>query len=110
MAKIRAGTGGPAPRDPWGAPPPRPPPVALAGPQRQLRDALGVALGFLVAQVQGARPSFESGVVGHRKLHVGLLQVADQGRVVDRDRGLAGERVEERLPLVIGIPPRAVEE
>ena len=50
--------------------------------QGQAGDALAVARGLLVAQLQGTRPALDGGVVGVAEVAVGALQNAEGRRIV----------------------------
>ena len=82
--------------------------VGARQPQRQLGDALGMALRLMVAQVQRPRPAFDGGVVGHGQVEVRALQAVEQAGVVDGDSRQLGQRFEELQPLGHGPNRRAV--
>ena len=65
---------------------------------RHARHAAAVPLGLAVAELQGFRPAFDSGLVGFQELLVGASQPAQQGGIVQGHGGLAGEGPEIQLP------------
>ena len=79
--------------------------VGIAGPHQarqiegQLGHALGVTLGFLVAQLEGVRPTFQGSVVSQGKLQVRALQPFEQAGVIDGNGSLGRESFQEIQPL-----------
>ena len=67
-----------------------------------LGDALGVALGLLVAKIQGPGPALQGRVIRQHELPVGSFKIREEGGVVDRDRSLARQRFQEIDPFFFG--------
>ena len=60
-----------------------------------LGDAPGVALCFFVAQIQGVRPAFNSGVVGQGEFDVGALEAVEKLSTINGDGGLCNRWQEQ---------------
>ena len=73
-------------------------PHAFRQPNRVRHHALGVPLRLMIAQIERARPTAQRRVVGQDHLAVRALQVLDELRVDDRDRGLARQGLEIVAP------------
>ncbi len=69
---------------------------------RHLGNALAVAFGLLVAQVEGAGPALDGGVVSLEQGDVSTLQVVKQGSVVNGDGSLPGQGLQKSQPLLRG--------
>ena len=55
-------------------------------------------LRFAIAQAEGARPSFDRGVIGQRQFCIRVLQIGKHRGVVDGDGSLAGHRLKDPKP------------
>ena len=73
----------------------------------RFRHTQGVPSGLFLAQIQGARPTFDGGIVCEREFDIGTLQTGEQSRVLQRNRRLTCESAQELKPLGIGSEWRA---
>ena len=76
----------------------------------QFGDTLSVPLRPSVAQIKGARPSFDSGVVSLRQFDIGTSQVADERNMVYGDGCLHCQSLQKVEPFRVRVERSAVEE
>ncbi len=79
---------------------------------RQLDGPLGDSLGMLLvlppAYDERPRPALNGGIIRHGQFEIGPLEVMEEGRAVNGEGGLPGQRGEKFEPVIGGFQNRAM--